>query len=110
MDIDVLMPNVESDFYAPGFLKIIEDHLTQLRTDSNTTIRQITNVQCVKYQGDFFGLLLDLNISPQYHHAIMRVNNMYSAADFVGDVNQFVMPNLPAIDMLKSLYQTGRTN
>jgi hypothetical protein len=110
MDIDVLTPIVEADFYSDDFLKLIEDHLTELRKDPRTVIRQISNVQCVKYQGDFFGLLLDLQIQPQYHHAVLRVNNLLSAADFTGLVNQIVIPNLPAIDMLKNLYQTGKTS
>lgn len=107
MDLAVAMPTIEADYYSDGFMKIIEDHLTYLRTIQGVQVITITNVQCAKFQGDFFGLLVEMRIEPKFHHAIMRVNNLLSSADFTGNINQIVLPPTQEIDMLKNLYQTG---
>jgi len=106
MDIDTLSPTVEDDYYSAGFMQVIEDHLTYLRTLDGVVVNQLTNTQCVKYQGDFFGLLLDLKIDKRYHYAVMRVNDLFSPADFTGDISQVVVPKLDEIDLLKNIYQT----
>ena len=106
MDIDTLSPVIEDAYYSEGFLKVVEDHLTYFRTYDGVVVNQLTNVQCVKYQGDLFGLLLDLKIDKRYHHVVMRVNDLYSPADFTGDINQIVIPNLAQVDMTKNIYQT----
>lgn len=105
MDILNLSSTVEDTYYSPAFMKVIEDHLTYLR-NGNVTVIQLTNTQCVKYIGDFFGLLIDLKIDKNYHYAVMRVNNYLSAADYKGDISQVIVPDLPEIDLLKNVFET----
>lgn len=107
MDIDNLATVIENTYYSPTFIKLIEDHLTYLRTTNNVTVINLTNVQCVKFQGDFYGLLVDLKIEKTYHYAILRVNNYLSASDFDGSVAQIVVPDTTVIDRLKNTLQTG---
>jgi hypothetical protein len=106
MDIDTLSTVIEDAYYSEGFMQVIEDHLSYLRSYDGVVVNQLTNTQCVKYQGDFFGLLNDLKIDKRYHYAVMRVNDLFSPADFTGDINQIVVPNLSQVDMLKNIYQT----
>lgn len=101
MDIDAKETSPsESGFFSEQFIQLIEDNLTYLRTDSKNVISQLSNVQCVKYAGDLYGVLFELLIEKKYHYPVMRVNNYLSSADFTGNVSQIIIPNLPEIDRL----------
>lgn len=97
----------EDSYFTPAFNQLIEDNLTYLRTQQQTTISQLSNVQCVKFAGDFYGLLVDLLIDKKYHYPIMRVNNYLSSTDFNGNISQVIIPNLPEIDRLMQTTVTG---
>ena len=53
---------VDEVYFDPGFLVLIESHLTQLRKNPNVGYAGINEHQNYKYEGDLYGLLDDLNI------------------------------------------------
>lgn len=110
MDILNLHPSIDSVYYDPAFLLVIESHLTYLRSAQGLSILEVSDMQGYKYEGDFFGLLDDLGVEKKYHHIVMRVNDMASSADFKGDMQHVTLPSLTEVDNLKSLVQTSAEN
>lgn len=94
-------------YYNPAFMKVIEDNLTYLRSTGKVRPVALTNVQCAKYRGDFFGLLIDLQVSLQYHHMVMRVNNYLNPGDFTGEINAIIMPDFTVFEQMKSVFETA---
>lgn len=109
MDILNIHPNDELTYSDPGFLVMIESHLTYLRGLSSNYVMTATNQQGFKYEGDFFGLLNELGIEKKYHHIVMRVNGYLSSADYKGDVLDIVIPSLDEVTLLKTTYQTSNS-
>lgn len=106
MALNELLSSVGDDeYFSDAFNKLIEDHLTELRT-KNVQITDITNAQCAKYTGDFYGLLIDLQIKKVHHYPVLRVNGYLSPADFKGAYNQVILPDFVFIDRLKNTLQT----
>lgn len=101
MAIADLLNNIDESYYSDAFTKAIEDHLTYLRTNG-IRATDITNAQCAKYVGDFYGLLVDLQIRKEHHYATLRVNGYLSPADFTGLFNQVLIPDYTFIDRLKN--------
>lgn len=110
MNITLLHPDIEAAYYDPAFLLLIESHLTYLRGATGLNLLEVTEMQGYKYEGDFFGLLDDLNVDKKYHHIVMRVNDMVSGADYKGNLPSIVLPSLSAIDSLKNIFQTSADN
>lgn len=106
MQINNLSPRIESVYYEHNFLVMLESHLTYLRQDTNVSIRKITNHQGLKYEGDLFGLLDDLNIKKKYHLIVARINGYHSGADYKGNIDYIVIPNFEEIELLKNQYMT----
>ena len=107
MQISNIHPVIESTYFDTQFLILIESHLTYLRKSDGLRVISVSEHQGYKYEGDFFGLLDDLNVEKKYHHIVMRVNGLDSSADFKGDLDHVLLPSLSEIDMLKSILQTS---
>lgn len=105
MDINNLeIPSGPNLYYDQGFINTLEDHMTLLRTDSNTDTAQIDAYKAIVYEGDFFGLLLDMGIPREFHMVTMRVNNMNSPTEF-GPGREFVLlPDRNRLGRMLSLY------
>lgn len=110
MDILKLTPDIESTFFDPQFLTLIESHLTYFRNTEGLNVLQVTPHQGLKFEGDFFGLLDDLLIDKKYHHIVMRVNDYASSADYKGDIDSILLPSITAIELLKNIFQTSEDN
>lgn len=107
MDILKIHPSDEMAYSEPGFLALIESHLTYLRSLKNNQVMTISEHQAYKYEGDLYGLLNDLSIEKKYHYVVMRVNNYMSSADYDGRVRDLVIPDFGEVTLLKSIYQTS---
>lgn len=107
MSINDLAPVQDEVYFNPAFLKVVEDNLTYLRTSGRISSVTLTNTQCQKFQGDFFGLLIDLQVQLKHHHIVLRVNNLLHTGDFTGEVNVILMPDVTIIEQLKTVFETG---
>lgn len=110
MDILQMHPVIEDAYHEPGFILIIETHLSQLRGSNGAKLLPVTEQQGYKYEGDFYGLLDDLKIDKKYHLIVLRVNDLLSSADYKGDLSHVVLPSLSQVELLKSIYQTSEEN
>jgi len=105
MQILNLPQSIEDVYFDPNFIVLLESHITYLRTTNISTV-VVSSHQGYKYEGDFYGLLGDLNILKKFHYIVMRVNGYESSADFDGNITHIVTPDFNEIDLLKNVYQT----
>lgn len=106
MDINAIAPNIEDTYFNPGFLVLLESHLTYLRTSATLQSTAVSGLQKSKFEGDFYGLLTDLGIDYRFHYIVLRVNGYDSSADYRGESDAIVVPALSDIDMLKNIFLT----
>lgn len=67
--------------YHLEFRQIFEDHLSYLRV-TNVSYSEIDEQLAYKYEGNFYGFLLELGIPIHMHWVYLRINNMVNPKDF----------------------------
>ena len=80
-DMTVSISNLHAN---KEFKSMVEQNIDLNIKLGRTTIKTITPNAAYMYQGNFYGLLRALNISPDYHAFIAYVNNVRSPHDFDG--------------------------
>lgn len=89
----------DDDYHTDRFIKLIEDHLTILKS----TIVNYINIEPIdsyRYDGDFYGLLSKYLIENKYHYTYMRVNGFQNSGGFKKDINTINVPDVKFIDTL----------
>jgi len=94
-------------FYDDGFRRVLEDHMTYLRSHSTTTIMQVDPIKAYRFEFDLNGLLLDMGIPLRLHWIVMRMNNLKSFQDVPADLTQLKICDPAQIDMLRQSHQTA---
>jgi hypothetical protein len=88
-------------YYDKGFRDCIEAHLSLLRNSSQTQSISVDEHKAAIYEGDLFGYLNELNISPQLHWVTMRMMNLFSPFDFGINTKNILLPNANEIDIIR---------
>lgn len=100
----MLIQNLQTDlqdvFYTNAYFVMIESHLTYLKSLSGNQTTTLTKQQNIKYEGDFYGLLNELNIDKQYHYPTLRVNGYENSNDFIGDRDVIIVPDFQELNLL----------
>lgn len=100
-----LTTNKQSSFYEEGYRVWFESFLPYLT--KNLTLRTVTPAIAHKYQGDFYGLLDAANVPIEYHYYVMLTNGYQHPGDYDGVNTDIQIPDLPKLEILKSLYLTA---
>ena len=80
-------------FYSTAFRNLIENYLSVLKQIPSTTTIPLTEGQQYQYQGNFYGLLVSLNIPQDLHWITLRLNGLLSPFDFTGDLPNLLVPS-----------------
>lgn len=89
-------------YYSDNFRVTIESCLDVLRT-RNASRRSVESSTAYKYEGDFYGLLLDMNVDSRYHWVYLRVNGLSNPTQYTMDsASTLVVPDHTFIDNLAS--------
>lgn len=96
----------DSSFYEQGFLNTLNDHYGYLRSLSRSTT--VTNQTADKYHGDFFGLLDYLGLPKKYHTAALLINGLLASSDYRNSTVTVWLPDTDELDLIKSVYETGK--
>ncbi len=105
MDIySLTIDNGEDVFYTKGFMDVLESHLNYFRSNLNLRVIEIQPKKADIYNGDLFGYLNELNISPQYHWLVMRINNYYCNSEFGPGKKYLQIPNNGELEQIRSVY------
>ena len=93
-------------YYSKTYRKMVEDHLTTLKSMTTILVRPITQddwADLYKYVGDFYGFLTALGYDRKYHWTILRMNGFRSRFDLSTDLTQLILPDWSYIDKLAQL-------
>lgn len=91
-------------YYTVEFRKTIEDHMTYLRTHTDTTILTVEPFIAYKYRGDLYRVLHHYNASAYLHWIIMRMNNWTSPTDFNENVTTLMVPSPTVIERMRAAF------
>lgn len=94
------------DFYDPVFVRVLETHLTYLRTHPDTRMTAVNPHDVYKFEGDFYGLLDQHGVPPEYHWVTMRVNDISNPNFVKEDLETLLLPSPGAINKILQLHRT----
>lgn len=98
----------DGSFFEENFQIILESHIPYLKGLDTTFQQMVENHQAFKYEGDFFGLLLELGVIERYHFITMRINNLRCPGDYRREMNILLIPSFEEIDLLNSIYRARK--
>lgn len=93
--------------WSPRTQSILSDHFTYLLTAGNVHTVVITEHQSIKFEGDFWGLLLDLGIPPTFHPFITYVNGYAHPADYAGTAGFVIIPDHGEMELILKINSTN---
>jgi len=93
-------------YFTKGFQALIETHLLYLNNEKFVEIKPIAPYLSLKYKGDFYGLMLELNIPRLAHYASLRINGLANPFDYNGDSNFISIVNPSVLMNLVKLTRT----
>lgn len=95
-----------SVYYSAEFRRMIESHLLFLQTHPDNQLIALEPHMVYKYEHDLFGLLGELNVPPQYHWIIMRMNGFTNPIDLTQETETLLLPSLSLISNLQKVHST----
>ena len=109
MQIDTLMLDPGSAiYYDDDFRRVLEDHMTVLRTAQSTRVLNILQADAYKYEYDLYSLLLQYAVPAYMHWIVMRVNNMTAPTDATRTITSLLYPNATLINQIRQSHLSVR--
>lgn len=109
MKIDsLIVEDSPVNYFSDEFRRVLEDHMSFLRSDSSTRIVSIEPMNAYRYEFDLFGLLRELGVSQYMHWIVMRLNNLTSPTDVTKSLTQLLIPNAGVIDKIRQSHFSSR--
>mgnify|MGYP003538776096 CR=1 FL=1 len=90
----------EQNYYSSGFQNVIESHLQYLKGNAKYVNSPVSGLNGLKYQGDFFGLLIELKVPAHFHWIAMRLNDLHSPMDYDGKMESVLIPDTQQLEFL----------
>ena len=107
MDINnLLVVNTDSVWYSEGFRAVLEDHMNLIRTASSTSKKELPNNLAWRYEGDFYGLMVELNVPFNLHWLCMRLVGYKNPQEMSASLEFVYVPDTGTIGILQTLYST----
>ena len=111
MSMDILLGKLEKNFTGhstPRVLNIWYDHITSLNKLNVDTIL-VSDHQCIKFEGDLWGLLHDLGVPPQYHPFVTAFNGYTHPSDYRGTQEMIRIPDIQTLEVVLKVNMTRTT-
>lgn len=106
MPINALMMNEgETVYYDDDFRRMLETHSIWLKDQPETRVLPIDPHTAMKYKGDLFGLLNSMRILPQYHYAVMVINEIPGPQSNTEQLKSLIIPDSGFLDVLRARYK-----
>lgn len=105
MSLTGFLNESNAGYYEVEFRRVLEEHLALIKNRSTSTLPVDPNTS-IRYKGDFFGLLITLNVPRHLHWITMRINGMTSPSDANDDIRSVVVVDPSYIN---TIFNTHRT-
>lgn len=76
-------PRGNHRYYTRAMRQVIENHLPLIMERGIANIEAVNGRQYDKYQGDFYGLLIEHGVKEEFLWPTLRVNGLHSPVDWV---------------------------
>ena len=87
------------------FLAFLEQHLSYIKAHGLSNV-ELTSTNSYKHEGNFYGILNEINVPVIYHYICLRVNNLRHSDEFDGIDTIIHLPDFELIEVLKNQYLT----
>lgn len=94
-----------SIYYSPDWLDNVELHLPYLLRQASNQTLPLLDVDAIKYQFDFYGLLRAYSQPPPLHYPILRMNGLHAPTDYDGSLTSIIVPSRQVITSLVTVWQ-----
>lgn len=94
-------------YYTPALRAVLEDHMTYLRTHPDTRVVVVSDLDLYRFEGDLYGLYMELGIPPQYHYTVMRMNEIDSPQLVNPEKRNLMVPSYTVVDQIKQAHTMG---
>jgi len=78
-----------------------------LTVEAGATFIPLNELDYLRYKFDFYALLAQHNVNPEYYWPVMRANGLHRPTDFDERMAQLIIPN---IQVLGVIFATLRSN
>lgn len=95
-----------SIYFQEKFLAFLEQHLRYIKSYGLDTVN-ISETNAYKHEGNFYGIMEELNIPNYLHYVCMRVNGLLNSNQYTGESTIIYIPKFELIEQLKNQYLTS---
>lgn len=88
------------NYYTRAMRRVIENHLSMIKRQGIERVEPINGRQFDKYQGDFYGLLIEFGVREELHWVCLRVNGLHSPSDWVNSTDPVLIVRVDVISDL----------
>lgn len=102
----LLKDKADSQYNDPSFLTFVNDHVPYLLASVSTKTIAVDPSQALKYKGDLYGLLAELQIPYFMHYAVMKMNGFSSPTQAREEIiSQIKAPEVAEFRKLHNLWR-----
>ncbi len=103
---DALNVTDSAGYHEPAFRRVLEEHLNIIKNLDANRVVTVSPMQALRYKGDFYGLLNELDVPDYLKWITLRVNGFISPGDSHEQVAALTIVDQQYI---RRLYNTHRT-
>jgi len=92
-------------FYQADWQLMFETHIPIFLNEQSYRVNMIDDATAYKYDGDFFGLMYEMNVAPRYHWTIMRLNGLQSTFDYDYSQTRILVPDEDLLGMYNERFR-----
>ncbi len=70
----------------------------------NANVLILNTLDTYKYEGDFYGILIDNNIDLKYLPIILKMNGFTNTTKYDLTITQILLPDYPTVDSIAAVY------
>lgn len=97
----------KNPFFGDEFRQVIEDHLGLIA--SNGSIVEVSPVNQYRFNGNFYGLLAEIELVPyEMYWITMRCNQFVNPVDYREGKDSIVIPNIEIVYSIFNTFNTRR--
>lgn len=94
--------------YDAGFRRVLEDHMTYLRSHASTISMDVDAGVAYRFESDFYGLLNNFRVPAYLHWLTLRMNRLVNPTDFKAEARPILIPNETVVGRILQSHQTSR--
>ena len=94
---DTTDPAIYSD---PRFLTSLQLHMPYINNPENVVLIDVDRSLSASFRGDFFGLLVALNVPSRYRYVMALVNEVWDSTMYEGNLTQIKILSDTTVDDL----------